>query len=163
MSLFDEEIIPPSEIPFILKQSQIIARSYEHWTGRSLCPVSDPNDDEVLAKALFEAPFVLASADNAEDPILNYGNRTALILWEMDWPSFTQTPGRKTAEPMERAQREEFLKTVEKNGFIDHYSGIRISSKGRRFKIERATVWNLLDENGKYCGQAATFNQWQYL
>ncbi|MGZ9083829.1 MAG: MEKHLA domain-containing protein [Rhodoplanes sp.] len=31
----------------------------------------------------------------------------------------------------------------------------------RRFLIERATVWNLLDRGGDYAGQAAMFRHWR--
>jgi len=48
-------------------------------------------------------------------------------------------------------------------GFIDDYAGIRISKSGRRFKISRATVWNLISEDGQPCGQAAMFTQWKFL
>jgi len=52
---------------------------------------------------------------------------------------------------------------VRENGFIDDYSGIRISSTGRRFHIRQAIVWNVLDEDGRYAGQAATFSSWEFL
>ena len=48
-------------------------------------------------------------------------------------------------------------------GYIDDYSGVRISRTGRRFLIERATVWNLTDDRDQLCGQAATFHEWRYL
>jgi len=32
---------------------------------------------------MFEAPFVLISHGTEDDPILNYGNRVALWLWQM--------------------------------------------------------------------------------
>jgi hypothetical protein len=37
---------------------------------------------------------------------------------------------------------------------------VRISRSGRRFEIVRATVWNVLDEQGNPAGQAAAFDQW---
>ena len=52
---------------------------------------------------------------------------------------------------------------VTARGFIDDYSGIRISKMGRRFRIEQATVWNLLDEHKNHAGQAALFSQWEFL
>ncbi len=52
---------------------------------------------------------------------------------------------------------------VTRKGFIDDYRGIRISKTGRRFLIDNATVWNLLDENGAHYGQAATFSAWKYV
>jgi hypothetical protein len=53
------------------------------------------------------------------------------------------------------------LDDVERQGFIENYSGIRISKTGRRFRIVNATVFNLLDETGRHLGQAATFEDWQ--
>ncbi len=64
---------------------------------------------------------------------------------------------------MERAKRQEFLERVQRDGFVDDYRGIRISRTGRRFEILRAVVWNVLDEDGNYAGQAATFREWKYL
>lgn len=58
---------------------------------------------------------------------------------------------------MEREQRAAFLAEVTANGYISNYRGIRISASGRRFYIKDAVVWNIVDETGQYCGQAATF------
>jgi predicted DNA-binding protein (UPF0251 family) len=55
------------------------------------------------------------------------------------------------------------LAAVAQRGFIDDYSGVRISKSGRRFHIARATVWNLLTEDGRPCGQAAMFDRWEFL
>lgn len=146
---------------FAEKQTALILDSYRHWTGRELLPLSSAETD--LTTALFFAPFVAVTSNSDPDPILNYGNEQGLKLWEMSWAQLTQTPGRHTAEPMHRDERQKFLDTVQKNGFIENYSGIRISSTGRRFKIEKATVWNLIDQDGKFTGQAATFKEWSYL
>jgi len=67
------------------------------------------------------------------------------------------------AEPLHRDERACLLDTVRSRGFIDNYRGIRISRTGRRFLIEQATVWTVLDEGGAIYGQAATFNAWNYL
>jgi hypothetical protein len=64
---------------------------------------------------------------------------------------------------MHRAERANFLQRVREQGFITDYSGIRISSKGRRFRITQATVWNIIDAHGNYTGQAATFSKWEFL
>ena len=55
------------------------------------------------------------------------------------------------------------LAEVTAHGFIENYSGIRISKNGRRFRIAQATVWNLLAEKGEPRGQAAMFSQWEFL
>jgi hypothetical protein len=146
---------------FLLQQTERLLRSFNHWTGRELLPPADSLDR--LAEALFHAPIVVVSHGTEEDPILNYGNQTALALWEMPWTVFTRTPSRLTAEPVSREERARRLEEVTRNGFIDRYKGIRISRTGRRFLIEQTTIWNLLDEKGRACGQAACFNQWRYL
>ena len=138
-----------------------MAESLRHWTGRTLL---EPNADPVnFAERLFEAPFVLVSHGTESDPVLNYGNRTALNLWEMTWEELTRTPSRYTAEAPNRAERAQLLDQVTKHGFIDNYSGVRISKNGRRFRIHQATVWNLITHEGKPCGQAAMFREWEFL
>lgn len=153
--------LPPCHFDFLAKQTRLIVSSYACLTGKTLC--LENQSDEALVREIFFAPFVIASTGNEADPVLNYGNQKALELWELDWNAFTRTPGRHTAEAMERAAREEFLQKVKKNGYVDDYRGVRISSKGRRFEIQKATVWNLLDSAGDYAGQAVTFGQVRYL
>lgn len=138
-----------------------LLRTYHLWTGRHL--IEPCGDAHAEARMLFEAPFAVVSGGAEGDQILNYGNKTALNLWEMDWDTLTRTPSRLTAEPMHREERAEFLRRVRQRGFIDDYSGIRISSKGRRFRIAQATVWNVTDAHGNYTGQAATFSKWEFL
>lgn len=138
-----------------------LARSFKKWTGRDLLTGNfSPTE---LAEKLFNAPFVVVSHGTQADPILNYGNRTALALWEMSWDDFTRTPSRLTAEAPNREERAKLLEAVTRNGFSDNYSGVRISKSGRRFEIFRATVWNLVSETGGRCGQAATFSEWKFL
>lgn len=147
--------------PSVIAQTQLIARSLKHWTGRDLLP-GDFSPAE-LAEKIFHAPFVLVSHGIEADPVLNYGNQSALTLWEMSWAELTRTPSRFTAEVPNREERARLLAAVTARGFIDDYSGIRISKSGRRFRIAQATVWNLLDEDKKYAGQAAMFSQWEFL
>ena len=145
----------------VMAQTACLARSLKHWTGRELLPGVGALED--LARAVFQAPFVVVSHGTQADPILNYGNRAALTLWEMSWEELTRTPSRLTAEAPGREERARLLEIVTQRGFIDDYAGIRISITGRRFRIRRATVWNLLTEDGKPCGQAAMFDRWEYL
>jgi len=147
--------------PAVIAQTQLIARSLNHWTGRALLPgLFNPLG---LAKNVFAAPFVLVSHGIEADPVLNYGNAAALALWEMSWDEFTRTPSRLTAEAPNREERMRLLAAVTERGFIDDYSGVRISKTDRRFRIVQATVWNLLDERGIYAGQAAMFSRWEFL
>lgn len=147
--------------PAIIAHAQTLARSLKHWTGRDLLPGNmSPGE---LSEKLFHAPFVQVSHGTQADPVLNYGNAAALALWEMSWPELTATPSRLTAEAPVREERARLLAAVTACGFIDDYSGIRISKTGRRFRIAQATVWNLLDEHGRPCGQAASFSHWEFL
>lgn len=145
----------------IINWSQILLNSYQQFLQTELIPRK--LDPETEAKELFFAPFVVVSHGTQIDPIFNYANQIALKLWELDWNRFTQMPSRQSAEPVNQQQRQEMLDRAEKQGYIDNYQGIRISSSGKRFSIEKAIIWNLVDLEGKYCGQAATFSQWSFL
>jgi hypothetical protein len=50
-----------------------------------------------------------------------------------------------------------------RDGFVDDYRGIRITSSGKRFLIEQAIIWNLINGDGQRVGQAATFSEWKWL
>ncbi len=95
--------------------------------------------------------------------MFNYGNQLALALFEMDWEKFTSLSSRLSAELVNREERTRLLADVTRHGFIDDYSGIRISARKRRFAIQDATVWNLLDAAGYHYGQAAVIRSWEYL
>lgn len=134
--------------------------SHLRLTGRELIPRTPGTE---LSAAIDAAGIVLLSHGTEADPILNYGNRLALELWEMDWKTFTSMPSRLTAEPADRDTRERFMADVRSKGYSDDYKGIRISRTGRRFRIEQAVVWNVADERGAYVGQAASFPKWSYV
>jgi MEKHLA domain len=81
----------------------------------------------------------------------------------MSWYEFTTMPSNRCAEPMHREQRERFLEEVERTGVAKNYSGVRISSSGRRFRIEDVTCWNVVDSAGTRLGQAACYPRWVFL
>ncbi|MGQ4648176.1 MEKHLA domain-containing protein [Lyngbya aestuarii] len=154
----------PQEIwtqPAIINWSQLLLDNYQQRLGCELIARKGNAIEE--AKALFFAPFVVVSHGVEDNPIFNYGNQTALDLWEMNWEDFTRTPSQQPVEPVQREEREKMLAQVAEQGFIDDYRGVRISSKNRRFLIEEVIVWNLTDTKSKHCGQAATFPRWSFL
>jgi hypothetical protein len=55
------------------------------------------------------------------------------------------------------------LEQAKTRGYLDTYRGVRITSTGRRFLVENALVWNVVDAEGQRVGQAATFAQWTWL
>ncbi len=133
----------------------LIADSYRRLTGRPLVQAAGS-----LATALWEAPRVIVAHGTEDDPVFFYGNRLALEVFAMDFAAFTRLPSRFSAEPLAREARARLLEQVRQQGFIDDYAGVRIAADGRRFRIERATVWNLVAADGAIHGQAATFDRW---
>ncbi|NGZ10303.1 MAG: MEKHLA domain-containing protein [Nitrospira sp. LK70] len=151
----------PWNEPRIVEWSQLLLDSYRHWTGKEL--IERASDRNQQARTLFEVSFVVVSHGAEPDPILNYGNQTALGLWEMSWEHFIKTPSRLTAGPDDRTERAKMLERAKFYGYFEGYRGIRISSTGQRFLVERALIWNVIDHAGSPIGQAATFSRWSSL
>lgn len=142
--------------------TRLILASYRRHLGRDLVRIPDPS---LAVETLFEAPRVVLSALGSfgSDNVFNYANRAGLELFAYSWDELIGRPSSASAEPAHRDERRRLLDEVAKNGFIENYSGIRISKHGRRFRINQATVFNLLDADGNYAGQAATFADWEEL
>jgi hypothetical protein len=136
----------------------LIAESFERLTEKPLI-----NRTADIVRGLWFAPSVILAHGTEADPIFFFGNKAALDLFEMPPGDFLALPSRLSAEAAERGERARFMDRVARDGFVDDYSGIRISAGGRRFRIQNATVWNLIDAAGDIHGQAATFHHWTYL
>jgi hypothetical protein len=145
----------------VMHHSQRLLHSFQHWMGHSLLDTN--GSPEEIAQQLFEASFVLVSHGMETDPIFNYGNRKALELWELDWEEFTQMPSRKTAEQVVQEERDRLLAQTTTKGFVTNFSGVRISSTGKRFLIEDGIIWNILDEQNQQCGQAAVYSKCKFI
>ena len=120
------------------------------------------------AQALFSSERLVLAHDGADPtvdpgPRLIYANRAALRLWRRPWQAMVGLPTRLTAELGERAERTQALGRAQGLGAISDYAGIRVDSSGRRFRIEGARLWTLLDERGRPLGQAASFARWWWL
>ena len=150
----------PWQQDVIIRHIQLVLQSYKHWTGNDLVNMSD--SPEEIAQQIFEAPFVLASHGTEADPIFNYGNRKALTTWELSWEQFTKMPSRQTAEEVVQEERNRLLQETEAKGF-SNFSGVRITSTGKRFQIKNGIIWNLVDERNQYCGQAAIYSNTVWL
>ncbi|MBN3736375.1 MEKHLA domain-containing protein [Burkholderia sp. Tr-20390] len=132
----------------------LLADSYHRLVNRPLVPDGMSASDG--AAWLYDtAPFGILAHDTAADPVFVYGNRRAQAIFEYDWDELTALPSRLSAEPMERHERQVFLDKVMRDGFVAEYRGVRVTKSGKRFWIERATVWQLMDANGVVHGQAA--------
>ncbi len=144
-----------------IDHSAALLNSFRDRTGREL--IERGGEPAAEAERLLNAPFVVVSHGTQADPLLNYGNRVALALWEMSPAQLLETPSRLTAEPMLREARAAFLAQAARDGFVNGYEGVRISAKGKRFHISNATIWNVTDAEGKPAGQAATFARWTFV
>jgi hypothetical protein len=155
VEVFFSEPAPGND--YLLTHAERLIRSYHHWTGSDLIAAGLPPLEAAIA--LYHAPFVVLSHDTDADPRFTYANLAAQACFEMTWPQIVSLPSRLSAEPMEREARERFLEQVAAHGYIDDYRGVRVAKSGRRFLIQAATVWNLLDAEGHPIGQAATFSE----
>jgi len=131
----------------------LIGASYRRLTGRQLA-------DDDSAESLWTAPRVIVAHDTAADPIFFFGNHAALLCFGTTLDALLAMPSRLSAEPGLREARQAALDRVARDGFVDGYVGVRVSATGRRFRIEGATIWNLVDSNSAVQGQAATFERW---
>jgi len=155
-------MIPLETDTSFLDHSKLLCDSYFKWIGEPL--LENHNHNLVrLSEALYQAPFVVVSHGIEADPIFNYANLKAQELWKMSWDKFTTLPSSHSAEPVNREVRQQIMKEVESHGHIKDYNGIRITSDGLRFRIRNTVIWNVVNDNGKYLGQAATFKEWDWL
>jgi len=145
----------------VIDQTQLILNSYQHWFGSPLFNMDQTPIE--LAQQLFEAPFVVFSHGTQPDPIYNYGNRQGLELWELNWDDLIQTPSRTTTEPMGQEDRDNILTQTTTKGYAKGYSGVRISSTSKRILIQDVILWNLMDRQQQYQGQAAMFSHYHFL
>lgn len=119
-------------------------------------------DVESISRDIFLAPFAVLSHGTEADPIFNYANQCALDLFEMSWEDFIELPSRHSAETESQVARDRVMQQVSENGYVDDYTSVRISSKGKRFKVSNTTIWNVM-ENDHFYGQAALIRKWTFL
>lgn len=132
---------------------QLLADSYARLLGQSLVPADLATAD--ATEWLYErAPFAVLAHNTAADPVFIYGNKAAQRRFEYTWDEITRLPSRLSAEAPNREERQRFLERVQRFGYESGYQGVRITKSGRRFMIEEATLWQLLDADGKLHGQA---------
>lgn len=148
---------PAADNGYLSPHTELLRRSFRQWTGGELLDAEFTPLE--AARALYHAPFVVLSHDPAPDPRFTYANLAAQARFEMPWHEIVGLPSRLSAEPLAREARARLLEAVARQGYIDHYSGVRIARSGRRFMIEDATVWNLTDVDGRLLGQAAMFSK----
>lgn len=145
-------LLPRATDPAIFS---LLAGSFARMVGKGLVPAD--TDAEWLYE---QAPFAVLAHDTAEDPRFFYANRAAQACFGYSWVEFIGMPSRLSAETPERAARQKLLEQVARDGYVADFRGVRIAKSGRRFWIEHAFVWELIDEDGIRRGQAACFERW---
>ncbi|WP_080425767.1 MEKHLA domain-containing protein [Burkholderia ubonensis] len=138
----------------------LLADSHLRLTGLPL--LSQTMQDTEAARWLYEdASFCVVAHNTDEDPRFIYANKAAQHCFEYSWTEMTALRSRLSAEHPNRREREQLLEAVRTQGFARGYRGLRVAKSGRQFWIENVTVWNLVDRDGIYRGQAATYRQWK--
>lgn len=126
-----------------LKESVDQMDAIENWKYPVLCHSGTPSSDH--------------------DPVFTFVNDAACRLFSYDEKQFIGLQSKLSAEVENREERSKMLKEAGENGYISNYSGIRINSKGERFKIRDALVWTLKDDSGMEIGQATVIPNWEFL
>lgn len=131
-----------------------LLESFRRLTGNTLA------DD---ADGLWHAPGAIVAHDAGDDPKFFFGNACALTLFKMTSDEFLGLPSEKSAEPGEREERAAMLSQLDSDDMVEGYTGIRVASDGSRFSIIDAVIWNIRDGDGKLLGQAAWFEDMDFL
>lgn len=134
----------------LLIHLEIIQNSYTQLT-RKVLPLNSNNN---LINAFDQCSLPIASHDNSSEPLFNYANRAALNLFKMTSKEMIGLPSRASALKVDQDERSFILEQVMKYGFVEHYHGKRVASDKSIVHIQDATIWNLLDREKKYYGQA---------
>ena len=129
--------------------NELVEAQHHNMLGRSLGRWS--RYDLIVLDEVGYVPFAQVGAELLFQVISERAERATIILTtNLPFSEWTQVfPNARLCKAL--------LDRVTSSGFIDDYAGIRISAKGRRFRIENAIVWNLIDADGVRHGQAATF------
>lgn len=150
---------------------ELIARSYKQFTNKDLSNIDDldsviaahSNIKNLIKKISENNSIVNECFDLSADPIFIYGNNAALKLWELSFEEFTKFSSRNTANLDQQSSRNSLLQEVLDKGFIENYSGIRVSKSGKKFMIENAMVFQVYDLQDHNIAQAVLFANWKYI
>ena len=134
---------------------ELLTSSYQRLVGKPLME-GDPGPVWLYRNAR----FVVVAHNTDPDPRFVYANRRAQNLFGYGWDEFASLPSRLSAEAPDRAERQRLLDAVTANGFSANYRGLRVRKSGSRFWMENGLVWQLVDDDGVFRGQAATFSKW---
>jgi PAS domain-containing protein len=134
-------------------RAAVILDSFRRLLGRELIGrTGDAGED---ARRLFELPLGVLAHDTATTPLLDWANRAAAAAFDATPEELLGRPSAATAPADASADRERLFETLRRHGFVTGYTGMRITTTGRRFLIEDVTVLELRDGRGNPAGHAA--------
>lgn len=160
---------------------QLLDQSLRRWTGRGIMdriPNSITSRDDDLDSILTSSRYALYShgvltPDMIDGAVINFGNFAALSTFGLTWKQFVQIPCCRMAPPgfhqnnlgqtLEQLELAAQTQPEEKSHqVIERYSGLR-SALGEEqqttFRVRDAVIWNVIDNEGKYYGQATFFDR----
>ena len=146
------------------KLVNLLLKSHHKAFGCSLIKCQKVDDLHRLeSQELFISQMPVLAHSKSSDPLITYANSSALLLWGRQWQEMINMPSRLTAPTDARQQRYTSLQCALEQNAVTGYKGVRIDNDGKLFIINNARIWTLWDEEGEYCGQAASFNNWCYV
>ena len=138
-----------------------------HWTGWALDALRELVQSDLRTKRMIERQQdrTPAGPDTPDFGLtqsrLSRSVRLSLAMTERIRTDYLMRREKRKASGEQERRRQRLLDAVTRDGFIGDYRGIRIAKSGRRFRIESAVVWQLIDEAGTLHGQAAVFGDWR--
>ena len=142
---------------------QLISCSYDYWFSTPIMRFL-PVETELAECVYSTTEFALLAHNDSKQPRFIYANQAAQDLFELSWEGFISLESSSSASSQNREERAAVLEQTRQYGFHTNYSGERVSAKGKRFLIQNARLWNLLDTDTQaYIGQAALIPKWQFL
>ena len=141
--------------------SHFMNESFKRWTDQYL--IDPHHQPEEFSRLLYFAPFVVFAVSNHPDPRFSYANESSQKLFLYNWNEFTALPSTTPIEPSDFPQSQRMLDECSSQGFSKAFEGIRITSTGKRFKIGRTILWNIIDDSGRKIGKAVVFNKWEFI
>ncbi len=142
----------------------LIVKSHLIAFGEPLLTIKRSHGNKrLLSEQVFLSEWPILAHEISYDPFLTYANATALKLWRKNWVEMIGMPSRNTAPLDQQEKRQRALKNANQQHAIKNYQGIRINSKGERFRIQNARIWTIWNKKRLIIGQAATFTNWEYL
>jgi hypothetical protein len=121
--------------------------------------------DQILAVENWKYPVLCHSGtpSSDHDPVFTFVNDAACRLFLYDKKKFIGLQSKLSAQVENREERFKMLLQAGENGYISNYSGVRVNSQGKRFKIRDALIWSLKDDSGLEIGQATVIPYWEFI